>query len=195
MLVYSSLSVKYWLQNLPSIDEVRPYHCPSCKISYYQNSAFTIHGHGTRERYLVDVDENGVGKDIIILFRRFRCTNCGTVISIIPSGLVTRRRYTVAAMVLAFYFWGIEKLSESHVRKIVSPTISMGHGTLEQWPVLRRWVKCAKQIFGSGVIVYGNHFREQAAAIVRWISAHAPPDMHNASLREQLIKAACSLAF
>lgn len=193
MRLYVNRSVKGWIEQPPSVDEVRPNHCQNCNTTSVRNGVIWVQGHGTRSRNLGITDEMGCGVDCILKVRRYQCKACGAVCVVSPEG-ISSRRYTSAAIALAFYYWAIERCSEIEVRRKISTDSIFGHGTCGKWPVLRRWVKAAKQLLSPLQDLFGS-FRDQAAAIVRWIAAQAPPLLTDAPLREQVLRAACSLVF
>ena len=143
---------------------------------------------------MVITDETGCGIDCILMVRRYRCTKCKHTFTVTPQG-ISKSRYDMATITLALYYWAIERLSEINVRRKIATNRRYGHGTLHKWPVLRRWSKRMFSLMPPERQCYTETFRDQAALIVRWVAAQAPPDFTDASLREQLLVAACSLAF
>lgn len=101
----------------------------------------------------------------------------------------------MATITLALYYWAIEKMSEVEVRSKIATDRKYGYGTLHKWPVLRRWSKRLFSLMPAEKQVHTSTFRDQAALIVRWVAAQTPPEFTDAPLREQLLRAACSLAF
>jgi hypothetical protein len=65
--------------------------------------------------------------------------------TVTPAEVVTRRLYSLAALVWALALWGLETLRPAAVRARVSPWRVVGPGSVERWDALRRWAASAKR--------------------------------------------------
>jgi hypothetical protein len=105
-----------------------------------------MHGHGERER--TQAGPGAVGKRPeakSIGVRRYKCTRCGTTVTVAPTGVAPRRLYTVRAIGLALALYGIQQQSVHAVREAIAPTASMrDRAEGATWSTLRRWASEAK---------------------------------------------------
>jgi hypothetical protein len=150
-VVHSSVEVKFWAEHLPTVDQVRPAHCPYCgRSSRPVGGGLVLVGHGTRERQVRGPLTPGTSTlHTIIQVRRYRCRGCGAVVTVLPRGVVACRHFGAGAIGLALHAWALEKRPLNSVRE------SMGGRDEEHrgWPTARRWVDAiqAGRMFGSHV--------------------------------------------
>lgn len=141
VVAFSSFGVKQWSEfagGVPPVDDVRPSRCPCCfRAARAFGESLGVVGHGKRERMFHEVV--GLLVTVFVVFvRRFLCVHCGRTFTVAPAGTLSRRRYTVRAIVLAIVLRGLKGFTAREVRDRVAVTDS-DEGS---WPQLRRWV-CA----------------------------------------------------
>jgi hypothetical protein len=131
---------------MPSVSMVRPARCAACgAASRPAGGLLGLHGHGTRIRQVrgpPGLDEPSVVLELRV--RRYLCTRCGGTQTVTPAQVVTRRLYSLAAIVWALALWGLEMLSAPAVRARVSPWRTVGPGSVHRWDSLARWAASAK---------------------------------------------------
>lgn len=90
--------------------------------------------------------------------RRYRCTACGAVLTVVPPGVCPRRHYGYAAIALALALWLVVGAPVREVRRRVCAwPLTLTRTSV--WPALRRW-RCA----------LGEHF-------VQGAMGRAPPHL------------------
>lgn len=192
-IVHSGVQVKVWQRDPPSVEAVRPSHCPGCGIAARgDGGALRLHGHGRRTRSLWGPLEPGDDERLHdILGRRYRCVRCAAVMLVVPRGVVPRRLYGASAIALALCLWGLLGQSVGSVRDQVSAWKVVGATAWGRWATLRRWV----QAVGAGALFPTLPAVRRSAATARgvashvasWLVGHAPPD--SAQLPEALAMA------
>ena len=174
-VVQSELNIKQWQQQPPTVSEVRPGCCPSCKaISCPLGGAVQLHGHGLRERQVRGPETaEGAPGLVTLLVRRYRCVPCGAVAIVVPSEVQGRRMYSSSAIGLALALWGLLLATAVVVRQRVCPATILGNDAACGWATLRRWARD---------VALGKLF------------AASPKPASSASLREVAASAAAALA-
>lgn len=126
--------------------EVRPGRCPVCEApSRPAGGNLGLHGHGLRERDQWGPIEFGDAPAVIgVLARRYRCLGCGTVIIVVPRGVVRRRLYSAGAIALALAAWAVSGQTSAAVRARVSPHRIIGPTAASGWASLRRWARAVR---------------------------------------------------
>lgn len=98
-------------------------------------------GHGVRKRMMLGPHEPGAEPEVSeVTTRRYRCTACGAVITVLPRGMLPRLRYGLSAMVIAIGLWWLGH-SAAEIRRLVSPFKVVGDEARRGWHSLRRWVQ------------------------------------------------------
>ena len=148
-IVYSSLDVKAWMQEMPSVTVGRPEQCPCCGAAGSPlGCRVQLHGHGTRSRQvrgpLRPYDEP---QEVQIRTRRYLCRQCGAVVQVVPRGVLRCRLFSANAIALALALWALYKLPAAEVRRRVSPWRKLGATAASGWASLRRWVSQGSQLF------------------------------------------------
>lgn len=135
------------MQRPPTVDEVRPGQCPACDVpSRPAGGRLGLHGHGLRERHQWGPAEpGGVALLVGILLRRYRCLSCGTVVMVVPRGVLRGRLYSAGAIALALALWSVAGLSPAEVRARVSPLRIVGATAAAGWASLRRWSRAVRE--------------------------------------------------
>ena len=145
-VVYATLDVKSWMLSLPSAAAARPATCPCCQVpGCAVGGRVTLQGHGLRIRPQTGLDAvDGEPFDDEVTVRRYRCLNCGAVLTVMPAGLLPRTRYRPTAVVLALALWALGAgLASAAVRRRVSATGTVASEGSRGWASLRRWARQA----------------------------------------------------
>ncbi len=90
---------------LPDVDDVRPHHCSRCGSPAKEGGRVVLHGHGHRGREVVIHPAVGDSAELVVecWSRRYRCTRCGAVPTVLPPGVLPRFLYSALAIVTAFW--------------------------------------------------------------------------------------------
>jgi hypothetical protein len=139
--------VKDWVAHLPSVEEARPTHCPSCQAaSRPAGGRRVLHGHGTRSRQVRGpLEPQGEPRLEVLQVRRYQCQACGATCTVEPWELVTRRLYTLGAIVWALALWGLVGLPLARVRALVNPFKRVGDGSAPSWRTPSQWVAAVRE--------------------------------------------------
>jgi hypothetical protein len=155
------------------VGAVRPAHCPCCGVpgSPAGSGRLGLVGHGLRERSAVGPWEAAASPETLTLrLRRYRCRECGAVVTAAPRGLLRGFLYGAVAIALALALWAHEELPGHQVRVRVSPWPSTGAERWHGWRSLRRWSSGAERIWGWLRLEPGQP-RERAARAVLQLAA------------------------
>ncbi len=189
-LVRCDIDFKIWMDEVPSVDEVRPASCPCCgRASREPGRGLGLHGHGQRDRQLRGPLECwGPPQIVVITARRYRCQHCSAVIFVVPRGVMRGRLFSAAAIAWALWLFGMQGLPPSRVRAAVSPWQTAGATAAAGWAQLRRWVRDVRQgrLFGGLPSAAGGGGRAIAERITTALRATAPPSAWDASPEGQL---------
>lgn len=178
-IIRSGISVKRWMEALPSVEALRPASCPTCgEPGRPAGRGLGIRGHGRRERQQRGPLAPGERPTLVILLvRRYLC-RCGASMTVAPQETRSHRLYTASAIGWALALFGIARLSACAIRARTSPWAILGKRADEGWATLRRWVAAirASQIFpcvrASPTDFTARQVAERAATT---LAAHAPP--------------------
>ena len=100
---WSDLDPSQWQNEaIPDVDLVRPLRCVRCLCPGKAPGKVYLHGHGKRERSVV-VAPALDGDEVELLecwVRRYRCQQCGAVITVLPKGVLPRYLYSAATIVM-----------------------------------------------------------------------------------------------
>jgi hypothetical protein len=135
------VDVKSWLEKMPSTREVRPAWCPVCKTaSTPVGGRIVVQGHGKRPRQAWGPATPNAPSEIReLLIRRYRCTACQALTTVVPSETLTKRLYTAPAVVWALALYGLMEESARAIRRLVSPWPVWGATSAARWQTLLRW--------------------------------------------------------
>lgn len=175
---------------MPSVEAVRPGQCPCCEAaSRPAGGRLGLHGHGRRERQQRGPETPGDPPKIVVLIvRRYRCTACGAVITVVPVGVITQRLFSGPAIAEAVALFGLERASSAEVRRKISPWSQVGPTAAVGWASLRRWLRAilAGRLFGRLRGSAGHtRLRDVAAHAGAALAAFAPPIHADRPLHEQ----------
>lgn len=181
-VVHSSPDVKFWIENLPTVDEVRPARCPDCgAASRPVGEAIVVVGHGKRERCVAHIRRpNAEITSVTFFVRRFLCRACKATITVLPRALASRRRYSLCAIAVALALWSTNDQSAEAVRdQLLADQVSFEPG----WPVLRRW---ARAVEFSTLGIRDGSPKRRAAWITQRIAGRAPPANRHLPIVDQV---------
>jgi len=136
-----------------------------------------LQGHGFRERQLCGPpDVDCVPTWIVIACRRYECTSCSAILTVVPRGVTPRRHYGHAAIAMALTLWAIAGESEAEVRRrVCARRISIE--SLRRWPTLARWARAARDALGDASL----SLKAAAARAAQIAIGRAPPELRRAS--------------
>ncbi len=140
------MNVKRWMERDPSTNEVRPARCPDCGIaSRPTGGKLALHGHGRRTRQLRGPPSPGEQSETrVFRSRRFRCTQCGALLTVVPCETLTKRLYSGPAIALALALFGLWLLPPKVIRSQLSPWAAVGATAAASWCTVGRWVSAVR---------------------------------------------------
>lgn len=190
-MVHADVSLKNWQQAVPSVDEVRPKHCPKCGAAGHRPGLpRQLHGHGLRERQVRGPQSaDGEPEVIGIMVRRYRCGECGSTCTVAPCEIIKGRLYSRSAIGLAMLLYGLEFRSQAEVRSQISPWREVGAGASHRWATLNRWLRAIREkrlLPFVRRIPAGFSCRAAAERVATTLAAMAPPALRCRSLAEQV---------
>jgi len=135
-----------------------------------------LHGHGLRDRQLCGPPAAGSTPTwIVIACRRYLCTSCGAVLTVVPRGVAPRRHYGHAAIAMALTLWAIAGEPEAAIRRrICARRISVESPA--RWPVLTQWARAARVALGDPTL----SLKAAAARAAQLAIGRAPPALRRA---------------
>ena len=168
-----------WPASLPAVDDARPKRCIACGRPARLGGRIILHGHGVRAREVVvlpalDAASRRLGE---CWSRRYRCTACGAVRTVLPRGLVPRHLYSVAAVIVAFVLVVAEPIGEgltdgqAYVLQGMYSVTGWNDGGPYRWRSLDRWARAARERWWPGHAPLGD-----LASLVVSFRAHAARD-------------------
>lgn len=110
---------------------------------------------------------------MILVVRRYRCTGCGAVSTVVPRGVAARRHYGHAAIAMALALWAIVGQPAKAVRQRVCAW-QIGGELARDWTTLRRWARAAGAKLGIGSPIAA------AARAAQIAIGRAPPTLREA---------------
>lgn len=114
---------------------------------------------------------------VVLVVRRYRCTACGVVITVVPRGVAPRRHYGHAAIALALTLWAIAGWSVAAVRRRVAAW-PITNERADTWRALRRWAAAQRVPLGLAAAP----LRVVAARMAQVALGRAPPSLCGAPL-------------
>lgn len=148
-----------------------------------------LHGHGFRDRQLCGPpDAASTPTWIVIACRRYVCTSCDAILTVVPRGVAPRRHYGHAAIAMALTLWAIAGEPEAEVRRrICARRISVESPA--RWPTLARWARAARDALG----VTSMSLKDAAARAAQIAIGRAPPELRHASRWAQAFAGGCAM--
>lgn len=176
-IVHHKLDVKGWIASPPTPEDARPGMCVICDApSRPTGGRIGLHGHGFRDRQICgppDVDSAPTW--IVIACRRYQCTTCDAILTVVPRGVAPRRHYGHAAIAMALTLWAITQESEADIRRrVCARQISVESPT--RWPTLVRWARAARDALGATTL----SLKDAAAQVAQIAIGRAPPGLRRA---------------
>lgn len=112
---------------------------------------------------------------VVVGCRRYVCTACGAILTVVPRGVAPRRHYGHAAMAMAFALWAVVGKPIAEVRRRVCAS-RITHESTGRWPTLERWARASREALGEASLslVAG------AARAAQTAMGRAPPEMRGA---------------
>lgn len=143
-IVRSTIAVKSWLLEMPSVAAVRPECCPVCKAASKPiGGRIVVQGHGKRQRQAWGPPSPRASPEIqVLMIRRYHCIACGAVTTVAPSETLTKRLYTASAIAWALALFGLLMTARA-IRDLVSPLRIWGTTSAARWQTLLRWAVAA----------------------------------------------------
>lgn len=137
----SSLDVKAWRAEMPSVSAVRPARCHGCgAASRPAGRNLVVHGDGTRERQVWGPPTpEGAPTLATIRARRYECQQCGACMVVVPTEVVPGRLYSGPSIALALALWALLAVGVARVRERISPFAIVGPAAIGRWTTLKRW--------------------------------------------------------
>lgn len=196
-MICADLDVKTWTTAVgccPSTDSLRPERCEWCRVTAGNTGSLCIHGHGTVLRSL-RVWLDGEVDVVELVLRRFRCLECGHVMTVAPREVRAWFRYSVAIIARILALWCMDCVSEKELRAAYSDDDGSHSETYGRWPNLRRWVGKVRRLFGHGAPEHvAGSAKAHAREVVGWLDGYSPPGS-DAVLAERVELAVRSAAF
>lgn len=135
-----------------------------------------LHSHGFRDRQLCGPpDADSAPTWIVIACRRYLCTSCGAILTVVPRGVVPRRHYGHAAIAMALTLWAITHEPEADIRRRVCAR-QISDESPARWPTLTRWARAARDALGAAAL----SLKDAAARAAQIAIGRAPPELRRA---------------
>jgi hypothetical protein len=134
---------------------------------------------------------NDEPREVEYQIRRYRCRQCGAVMTAGPRERLRYRLFSLPAITWALSLYGVERISSREVRHRISPWRKVGAAADRTWQTLRRWLGAASdgQLFPFPIKASGPP-RWLAERLSRVLMAKAPPSFATASASEQSVAGA-----
>lgn len=177
-VLHPELDVNTWQANDPDVEAARLGACVVCDgAAHRADGRLRLHGHGRRRRdWWGQAQPDGPPMLGDILVRRYRCTDCGAVLTVLPRGMVAAVRTTLATIAMALWLWAIRGWTAAKTRRATSPLRHVGSSEPHRWRSLRRWTLDADRLFGLPIQPSLAPPREHAARVVHLLIARGPPE-------------------
>ena len=176
-IVHHTLDVKGWLASPPTPEAARPGTCVVCDApSRPVGGRIGLQGHGFRDRQLCGPpDADSTPTWIVIACRRYQCTSCGAILTVVPRGVAPRRHYGHAAIAMALTLWAITGEPEADIRRRVCAR-RISDESPARWPTLTRWARAARDALGTAAL----SLKDAAARAAQIAIGRAPPELRRA---------------
>jgi hypothetical protein len=184
VIVYRELDVKNWRLRPPTVEAARPGACPECGTAARPvGGPLVLHGHGLRDRQVRGPIALGdAPTETVIGCRRYRCTACGRVTTVVPRGIEPRRHYGRATICLGLALWSLAGWSTIAIRRRLS-TWPITAAT--SWRTIRRWASAAAAGAWPWCQAAVGLAPQAAAARAAQIAAGRAPPMMSGPIWEQ----------
>lgn len=172
------VDVKFWSEHPPDVATARPERCPACDAPGCDaDGRVVLHGHGLRERTVVNPVGTGGVERLELKLRRYECQRCKSIIVVGPQGLLRGRLYTALVIGLALWLWAVCQRSDVVVRACVCAVDYRGVSRPERWTTLRRWARAARdgELWSSPPSAADWTLRQCANRVANWLRSLGDP--------------------
>lgn len=155
------------------IEIARPYRCATCGNT--RGNRLLFHGHGIRLRHAVLPGRNwsGPARLVLVAVRRFVCTVCGAVPTVLPRGLLPRHLYSLFAIAHALWLAVPSPIGRGLHDEAVYALQGVDRLTApdrcrtgrRRWRSLARWTASAAKWWPT-VAVAGTTWRARGASLL-----------------------------
>src|SRR5690606_18656122 len=129
------------------VDDVRPARCDRCATPARSGGRITLQGHGIRQREVVVTPAIDGARPVLeeCWVRRYRCTACRAVATVLPHGVLPRFLYSALAIVTAFLLTAASPIgeglsdAEAYDRQGMNPSRRWTKPNIYRWRSLDRW--------------------------------------------------------
>jgi ribosomal protein S27E len=148
-LIRAAVTIKSWIAQTPSVEEVRPVRCSGCGLaSRPVGGRIRVHGQGLLHRQVRGVlDVEGRPGVFSVAARRYECQGCSAVMTVVPAGMLARRQYSASSIALALHLWLAMGQPDRLVRAQLCAWQRRGRSG-RGWTQLYRWAGQALGLFG-----------------------------------------------
>lgn len=138
-----------------------------------------MHGHGLRDRLLLGaLRPSAEVQWLTVRVRRYRCTGCKALLTVVPRGVLRRRLYSASAIGWVLARVGLDGATTAQVRAEVRPSMVVGNAATDRWVAVSRWIEASRE--GGLFARLGRHAadsspRQVAERTAMQLRALAPP--------------------
>ena len=152
---------------------MRPKFCPHCGVVAGVPGALNLWGHGKRCRRVI-VPGEADRRVVFAWVWRFLCRCCGKTCSVSPTAVLARFRYTLAAIVTAWFFAVGPPIGDGHDDEAVYALVGVDRRVpgrdpdragKPRWRSLSRWTTSIPAWWPTRPAV-GATWRQRAASLV-----------------------------
>jgi hypothetical protein len=151
-----------------------------------------VQGHGlVRRQQRGPPGPEEAARTQVVRCRRYRCTACRAVLTVLPASAVPSKHFSGAAIALALALWGVVGLSACKVRQAVNDWKHLG-AAARGWRTLVRWASqvATGKLFASLGVCRTGRPREAAARAAQALCGWAPPQERGMALPWQAFSGA-----
>lgn len=191
-MIRSAVTIKSWIAQTPSVEEVRPAQCAGCgAASRPLGAPLVLHGQGLLRRQVRGVLEvDGAPGVVVLAVRRYECQRCGTVMTVVPAGVLARRQYSASSIALALYLWLVVGLSDRQARRRVCAWQVRGRSD-RGWAQLYRWTRRVASLFVlPRMMATAGSAKDIALRVLIALRSLAPVALHTSPIALQVFEGA-----
>lgn len=169
--------------SIPDVDDVRPRRCPACRCPWRVDGRIVLHGHGVRVRGVVvpPASTELTERHRECWARRYRCTACGAVPTVLPRGVMRRYLYSVGAILVALFLSAVPPIgdglshADAYARQGMYAVTAWRDACAYRWRSLDRWAQAAVQWWPDAVVggvaglLVGFRERADSEALAAWV--------------------------
>lgn len=190
-MIQTAVSIKSWLAQTPSVEQVRPAQCTGCGgASRAVGRPLGVHGQGLLRRQVRGVLEVGDEPGVMVLsVRRYECQRCSAVMTVVPAGMLARRQYSASTIALALHLWLSVGQPDRRVRDALCAWRRPGRSA-RGWAQLYRWALEMADLFVLPRPAGSGSARVIALRVLSMLRSLAPAALSAASLAHQVFEGA-----